>query len=223
VPGWELISIADFDRNGIPDLVWQNTATRQIGVWYMSGTQTPAVVGSAYPAPGTYAGWKLVSVADVDCNGTPDLIWQHDITRSVAIWFMSGPQGTDVLGSTYAAPGNYSGWTLVGVADLDHNGVPDLLWQNDSTRSVGVWFMSGSRSNLVASGSEMFGGGPYPNWRVVAVVDMNGDGAPDLIWQNDVTRGVVVWYLGGSRGTTVANTAVIVADGYAGWRALGPK
>ena len=52
---------------------------------------------------------------------------------------MGGPRGTDVLGTADPAPGNYAGWRLAGIADVDRNGVPALIWQNDTAGSVGTW------------------------------------------------------------------------------------
>lgn len=55
-------------------------------------------------------------------------------------------------------------------------GITDLAWN---------WLYS----NLGATG-----------WHVVAIADFNGDGSPDLVWQNDATRQVTVHYYGGSGG-----------------------
>ena len=37
-------------------------------------------------------------------------------------------------------------------------------------------------------------------WRLMATGDFNGDGTPDLVWQNDA-RQAVVWYMIGSQGS----------------------
>jgi hypothetical protein len=39
-------------------------------------------------------------------------------------------------------------------------------------------------------------------WKVKVAADLNGDSTPDLIWQNETTREVVAWYMGGVGGTT---------------------
>jgi hypothetical protein len=52
---------------------------------------------------------------------------------------------------------------------------------------------------------------------------MNGDGIPDLIWQNDATRAVGTWYMGGAQSTTLVNVAFQAAGSYQGWRAVGPR
>lgn len=221
-PGWTLVTIADMDRNGVPDLVWQNDETRQVGVWYMGGTDGLTVLAIAYPAPGSYPGWRLAAVADMDGNGVPDLIWQNDSTRAVGTWYMGGPQGTTLLNVAYQAPDNYPGWSLVAVADMNDDGTPDLIWQNDSTRAVGTWYMSDARA-LTRAKIAYQAPGTYPGWKVIGVVDMDGNGVPDLIWQNDTTRTVGTWYMAGPDGTILVGTGYQAPGNYSGWRAVGPK
>ena len=36
--GWTLAGTADFDRDGLSDLVWQNDADQSVLVWYSTGT-----------------------------------------------------------------------------------------------------------------------------------------------------------------------------------------
>jgi hypothetical protein len=85
-----------------------------------------------------------------------------------------------------------------------------LIWQNDQTREVHVWY-------LTDNGLLGFGmlSGPAPGWSAVGINDLNSDGKPDLIWQNDTTREVHVWYL--------ADTALLgfgfLSGPVPGWRA----
>ena len=64
--------------------------------------------------------------------------------------------------------------------------VPDLVWQNDTTRAVTVWYMGGAQGATFQGWNYLSGGAA--GWKVVGAADFNGDGVPDLIWQND-TRG----------------------------------
>ena len=50
-------------------------------------------------------------------------------------------------------------------ADLDRNGKPDLLWQEDSSRVLVVWYMGGADGSTVLSGKVL--SGPAPGWQVV--------------------------------------------------------
>jgi hypothetical protein len=101
--------------------------------------------------------------------------------------------------------------------DFDGNGVPDLVWQNDSTRQVTVWYMGGRQGNTFLGSNWL--AGDTPGWTVVGAADFNGDGKPDLVWQNDSTRQVTVWHMGGSQGNTFLGWNWL-AGNEVGWRAI---
>lgn len=50
--------------------------------------------------------------------------------------------------------------------------------------------------------------------------DFNGDGKPDLVWQDDATRQVGVWYMGGAGGNVVLGWSWLAPIGVPGWRAI---
>ena len=58
-----------------------------------------------------------------------------------------------------------------------------------------------------------------PGWHVVTAADFNADGVPDLVLQNDITRQVVVWYMGGAQGNQ-AQSFAFISGPISGWRAL---
>jgi hypothetical protein len=221
-PGWTLVTAADFDGNGCPDLVWQNDATRSVGLWYMGGAQCTSQLGLGWPAPDSYPGWTLVGAADFDGNGCPDLIWQNDASRSVGLWYLGGAQCTTLLGLGWPAPDSYPGWTVVGTADFDGNGCPDLIWQNNASRSVGLWYLGG-----VQCTTPLGIGWPapdnYPGWTLVGTADLDHNGCPDLVWQNDATRAVGAWLMTGPQCTSFLGISWLAPDSYPGWRAIAIK
>ena len=73
------------------------------------------------------------------------------------------------------------------------------MWQNDSTRQAVVCYLGGSQGNI-PQGWDWLSSAGVDGWTIVGMSDFNGDGKPDLVWQNDATQQVVVWYLGGSQG-----------------------
>jgi hypothetical protein len=212
------ITPGDFDGNGVTDLILQNDSTRAAGVWYLNGPDATDLLFIDYPAPGSYPGWTLVAVADMDGNGVPDLIWQNDVMRTVGVWYMGGPHGTNILYIDYPAPGAYLGWTLVSVHDMNGDGIPDLIWQNDSTREVGVWLLSGPTATSVLAFESV--SSSNPGWTLVGVGDFDGNGVPDLVWQNDSTRAVQVWYMGGAQGMNVLSAAWLAPGSYLGWKVV---
>jgi FG-GAP-like repeat/Divergent InlB B-repeat domain len=56
---WRLRGAVDLDRNGYPDLIWQNTTTFEIGAWLLEGVN---VIGGQWLGPPlASADWYLVS------------------------------------------------------------------------------------------------------------------------------------------------------------------
>jgi len=217
VPGWHVVAVADFNGDGVPDLVWQNDQTRQATVWYMGGADGAEFKGWNFLSAAGVPGWSIVAAADFNGDGVPDLVWQNDNTRQVTVWYMGGTGGAVFQSYNYLSVAGVPGWHIAAVADFNGDGVPDLVWQNDTTRQVLVWYMGGA---AVFQGWNFLSAAGVPGWHVVAAVDQNGDGVPDLIWQNDTTRQVTVWYMGGAGGAVFQGWNYLSVAGVPGWSAL---
>jgi hypothetical protein len=108
--------------------------------------------------------WRVVAIADIVRNGTPDLIWQSP-AGGVAVWLM---QGTTVIGARDISP-SASVRRVVGAADFDVDGDVDLVWQSPSG-TVAIWFMHGLAH--VLGGTSIIGryvrpipNALFPGWR----------------------------------------------------------
>lgn len=93
---------------------------------------------------GLNRGWHIVGAAGFDQNGVPDLVWQNDASRQVTVMYYGAANGATCQGWAWLNETGNPGWTVVGAADFDRNGVPDLIWQNDSTRQVIVNYYGGA-------------------------------------------------------------------------------
>ena len=215
VTGWRLVCTADFNGDGTPDLVWQNDATRQVVVWYMGGTPATTILSSASLATSGVTGWRLVDAVDLNHDGKPDLVWQNDTTFQVVVWYMGGSGGNTPLGSNSLATSGVTGWRLVAIADFNGDGAPDLVWQNAASQVL-VWYMGGSQGNVPQS-SDWLSAGDETGWTVVGANDFDGNGTPDLVWQNTATRQVVVWYTGGPGGNILKGSQALASPGVPGW------
>jgi hypothetical protein len=217
--GWHVVAAADFDGNGVPDLVWQNDATRQITVNYYSGN---SITGWNWLNSGINTGWRVIAAADFDGNGVPDLVWQNDSTRQVVVNYYSGAQGNVLSGWNWLNSAISTGWHVAAVADFDGNSVPDLVWQNDTTRQVTVNYYSGTQGATL-TGFNWLNAGTNSAWSVVGANDFDGNGVPDLAWQNDATRQVTVNYYGGTGGATVTGWNWLNSTTNTGWRVVIPR
>jgi hypothetical protein len=75
---------------------------------------------------------------------------------------------------------------------LNHDGEPDYLLYNASTRQTAVWYMN---NNIFVGG----GYGPTlpAGWLLLNVADFNGDAHPDYLLFNPTGRQTQIWYLSG--------------------------
>jgi hypothetical protein len=208
----------DLNGDSKPDLVWLNDSTRQAVVWYLGGSQGNIFQGWDWLSSARTDGWTIVGMRDFNGDGKPDLVWQNDATQQVVVWYLGGPQGNSYLGWDWLAQGGVAGWYVVATGDFNGDGKPDLVWQNDA-RQVAVWYMGGAQGNTFLWWDWLSSTG-VTGWRVVGTGDFNGDGKPDLVWQNDA-RQVVVWYMGGAQGNTSLWWDWLGAyDPVPGWRVI---
>jgi hypothetical protein len=218
--GWRVVAAADFDGNGVPDLVWQNTSTGQVNVNYYGGTGGSTLTGFAMLNSGSgTAGWQVVGAADFDGNGVPDLIWQNTSTNQVNVNYYGGAGGSTLTGFAVLNSGaGTSGWHVVAAADFDGNGVPDLVWQNTSTNQVNVNYYGGTGGVTLTGSAVLNSGSGTSGWRVVAAADFDSNGVPDLIWQSSSSGQVNANYYGGTGGATMIGWSMLNSGaGTAGW------
>ena len=221
--GWVLVGAADFDGNGVPDLVWEYMPTGQVTVNYYGGLGGATLLGWNWLNKTGNPGWTVVAVADMNGDGVPDLIWEKNATNQVTVNYYGGPGGATLTGWNWLnSAGEPAGWHVVAAADFDGNGTPDLVWQYAPTRQVTVNYYGGT-GGATYQGWNWLNSTGDPGWTVVGANDFNGDGVPDLVWQNDTTAQVTVNYYGGSKGATLIGWNWLATPGYPGWTAVVPR
>jgi hypothetical protein len=211
---WRVVGTGDFNADGRTDVVWQDPATGASQVWFLGGAQGNVVTGSA--VIGGANAWRIRSVADFNADGKPDLLWQDEASGFAQVWFLGGANGTSVTGSANLTASN--SWRIAGAADLNKDGVTDVLWQDLGTGATQVWFMGGANGTSIASATSLTGA---TTWRINSVGDVNGDASPDVVWQDPATGTSQVWFLGGSQGVSVTSSAALSTAN--SWRIVGPR
>src|SRR6185503_4391800 len=97
---WRVVSAADFNRDGMPDLLWRNVTSGQIVVWYMNG---PTLVSGTFTTPSALpdTGWSIVGTGDFNSDARPDILWYHSVSGQVVVWYMDG---ASLLSGTFTDP-----------------------------------------------------------------------------------------------------------------------
>ena len=213
-PNWRIAATADINGDGKADFVWQH-ANGWLAVWYMNG---PNLAGSELLNPAQVAdpNWKIVGTGDFNGDGKADLVWQHK-DGGLALWYLSGPNlvGSALLNPAQVADPN---WKIVGTGDFNGDGKADLVWQHKDGR-LAVWYMSGA--NLAGSALLNPAQVGDQNWRIRAVIDLNGDGQTDLIWQNMAEGWLTAWFM---KGVTAVNGVYLNPSNVSGgWKIVGPR
>ena len=196
---WALVGAADFNGDGKPDLILQNTVNGQRAIWLMNGTTEVSSVSLGFVT----TDWDLVGAADFNGDGKPDLIWQNTVNGQRAIWLMNG--------TTYVSSVSLgtvtTDWDFVGAADFNKNGNSDLILQNTVNGQRAIWLMNGT--TYVSSVSL---GTVTTDWNLVGAADFNGDGYPDLLWQNTVNGQRTIWLMNGTTYVSSVSLGTVSTD-----------
>ena len=79
---WTVVTLADFNADGMQDVLWFDTTTGRIAVWLMHGTGV-LEAGAPIAAPAG-DGWIALNAADFNFDGMADVLWGNATTNCMA-------------------------------------------------------------------------------------------------------------------------------------------
>lgn len=217
--GWTLIGATEADRNGVRRLVFSNHSTQAlvVNVYGSAGKLL-----SSTPLASLGDGWTPRAVADINSDGSLDVVAAHESTGRVGVFFFGGFQGATLLRTETIDSLSATGWNVVGAADLDRDGHPDLILQDSSSQQIMIAYL-GESNGLTVSATQVLTGRDFRGWTAAGMQDMNGDGHPDLILAEDATGKSIVSYYGGVLGVDYLKTASIDGSSAPDWKLVVPS
>lgn len=163
-PGMSFVGAGDFDGDERYDLAWRSTVTGQLKLWLMRG-ETIAATRVA-PMPGWF---DILGIGDFSDKGYSDIVYADASDVNLYVNDGSAFRGVRVN----ARP---AGWAYAGSADMDSDGRDDMLWVNDSLKTLSYWLMDGQR--ILGNPALYY----QPGERLVAARQIGGRAGAELIW-----------------------------------------
>jgi hypothetical protein len=171
----------DFNNDGKPDLVLENTANGERQIWLMN----KETISSISNLPSISADWHIAGVGDLLGNGQSDLVLENANGQLVA-WILE----KGIFKYTINLPTLGNGWHVVGAGDFTGSAQAGLVLENAKSGSREIWVMNnGAIASTISLGTV------DPSWHIAGVGDFLGNGQSDLVWENTATGSRVIWIL----------------------------
>jgi Domain of unknown function (DUF4347)/Concanavalin A-like lectin/glucanases superfamily/Calx-beta domain/Putative Ig domain len=215
-PEWTIADTADFNRDGIADILLHNQSGDEVSMWMMGANgQVMATHSLQGPNGKTLKtgnlNWKVAGFADIDRDNILDIVWHNQVSDEVGFWFMDS-NGITVKSYDYLRDGSgailKSGnpfWQAHTVADFDGDGDADLLFRLPELNQTAIIQLNGKalvNSQYITSPNQ-------PNLEIRGVGDSNGDRIADIYWQTPDNNTVLIQAI--TPQTPSDNFTVIVA------------
>ncbi|MBA4148560.1 MAG: S8 family serine peptidase [Verrucomicrobia bacterium] len=213
---WRTAGTADFNHDGKPDILFQDTSNR-LAIWLMDGTQLTSSVLVRNGTP-IGQGWRSLGIGDFNGDGNKDILFQRD-TGALAVWLLDS---TDYVGTVSLRNGHPAGngWRVFAAGDMNGDRKSDVLFHNTVNGKLAVWYFDGL--TYISADFLRNGFAIGLQWRAAGVADLNNDGKLDIIFQNKNTGALAAWLMNGKDFLG----AISIRNGKAvgqGGKLVGPK
>jgi subtilisin-like proprotein convertase family protein len=138
---WQMAGTGDFNGDARPDILWRHDVSGENVVWFMNGhTLTSGTFTTPPSLPDT--NWKMVGTGYFDPGLQLDILWWHQASGQLVVWFMDG---VTLAGGELTTPPGISStqWRPVATGDYNRDGRVDIVWRHLVTGDNMIWYMGG--------------------------------------------------------------------------------
>ncbi len=211
--GWVMgIEVLDLDGDGFRDILFTDRRPPHRGLWWLQHPGAAGPGGSwkkrslglenlADPPDnpgkeGHLAMLMFLSVQDINADAKPDVLVAAD--RQIALLTRSDDPGVTFHLATIPIPRKYSGAKAVMAADMDGDGRLELVFTTvDATpgQDLGVGLVRSAKGIHEGPWTiEDIGGTEGKKFDRIELLDLTGNGLPDILTCEEVTNIGVFWY-----------------------------
>jgi hypothetical protein len=184
---YSAMAIADFDGDGLPDVVQWEPSSHSISIAKNNGSLAFTTEFSTVVA----SDWDLVGVADLNGDGNHELVWRNHATGQVAAWVIS-KQFQPIQYLVYYSPP--LSWRIRGIGKVDATNAQGLIWREEQTGQTGFWKLNTNGQVVVT----VLPVGSSP-WEIEGAPYFDGaSGVPEILWSNTQNGAVGFWRVSGT-------------------------
>jgi hypothetical protein len=196
-PEWSIQQVADFNGDGIADILWRRSTDGTAYLWFMQaeGGRSEQNLG-AVPSE-----WSIQSGADFNGDGVADILWRRSTDGDAYLWKLNadGTRSEQNLGLAS------TGWTFQGASDFNGDRRADILWRA-SDGHVFDWITNADGSHV-----QQDLGAVATDRHVAGTGDFNSDGRGDILWRHDDGQ-VSLWTSNGDGTFATLNLGSLATD-----------
>ena len=215
---WKVVGFGKINADNIPDVVLQNQTSNTVAAFALGWNGNAVSIISRGDLVTPPSGYKVVGVPFLGGNGSggassnfrSDLLLQNSSTGQLGAYFLGGnPISYDKQPATVGTFFTFgwavgSDWRVVGTPKLNMGDfIDDVLWQNSTTGEMAYWLLNGVYGTGMFNSSKSLGVPTDPGYGTLAntllvagASPLDGDGLPDVIFQQKDTNAPYFWKLG---------------------------